>query len=187
MWSWLVRVGLLSIVVFALAACLSALRPAAASPALLADEDEAQGEAGEQGLADWLGEQHVAIIHFPIALTIAAALAEVIALITRKPAFAHAARFCIVIAALGAIAAFISGVLEFPKHAGEPDHDVLVTHRLLGLITAPLIVIAAVVSEIGHIGRNKRVLWAYRLVLLAAVVLVSFAGYYGGRFVFGGD
>jgi uncharacterized membrane protein len=184
--SWLVRVGLLSLVIAVVAACLVAFRPACAAPVLLADADDAESEGEEEGIGEWLGEQHVAIIHFPIALTIAALLAEAIALVTRKPAFAHAARFCIVIAALGAIAAVITGWLQFGEHApGDRGYNILKVHRIFGLTTAPLIVVAAVVSEIGHIGRSKWVLWAYRLVLLAATVLVAITGYYGGKFVFG--
>lgn len=183
--SWLVRVGLLPVLVALVAICFVTLRPASGAPALLAHGEE--GEEEGESFGHWLGEQHVAIIHFPIALTIAALVAEAIALITRKPAFAHAARFCIVIAALGAIAAVVSGLQAFREHApGDPDYDILKLHRLFGLITFPVIVAAAVVSEIGHIGRNKWVLWSYRLVLLAAAVLVAFTGYYGGLFVHGG-
>jgi uncharacterized membrane protein len=173
-----IRVGLLSVLVLTVGVWFAGIRPA------LADEGE-----GKAGLAETLGEQHVAIIHFPIALAIAAALAEVLALITRKPAFTHAARFCIVIAALGAIAAVITGWIKFGAEIKEVAvasiRNTLEIHRALGIVAGIVIVAAAVLSEAGRIGRNKWVLLAYRLALLAAVVLVAFTGYYGGKYVFG--
>ena len=171
-------VSLLAVLVLAVGIWLAAVRP------VLAEEGE-----GKAGLAEMLGEQHVAIIHFPIALAVAAALAEVLALITRRPAFAHAARFCIVIAALGAIAAVITGWFQFAEISGEsgegPIARELLIHRALGISAALVIVATAVLSELGRIRRNTWVLLAYRLALLAAVVLVVFTGYYGGKYVFG--
>jgi uncharacterized membrane protein len=183
MWSRLVRVGLLSVVVLGTVVAFTTLRPAAGSSALLAEAEE-----GEAGLTKVLGNQHVAIIHFPIALTIAAALAEVLALITRRPAFAHAARFCIVIAALGAIAAVITGWMKFGGEIKEVAvasiRNTLDIHRALGITAGIVIVATAVVSEVGRVRRNRWVLLAYRIALLAAVVLVAFTGYYGGKYAF---
>ncbi|MBN1918751.1 MAG: hypothetical protein JW889_12660 [Verrucomicrobia bacterium] len=188
MWSRLVRVGLLAVVVLVTPACAALVRRAAAFSPLLA-----HGEGGEDGLVEMLGEQHVAVIHFPIALTIAAALAELLALITRRPAFTHAARFCIVIAALGAIAAVITGWIAFGEETegmtaaamkSNPLTRNLLIHRSLGIAAAIVIVAGAVLSEVGHIGRNKWVMLASRIALLAAVVLVVLTGYYGGKYVF---
>jgi len=180
--SRLVRVGLLSVVALVTVVAFTTLRPVAGFPALLAEEDEPEG-----GLIEQLGEQHVAVIHFPIALAVAAGLAELLALISRRPAFAHAARFCIVIAALGAIAAVTTGWFEFGEQtegAASVDRTLLI-HRALGISAGLVIVATAVLSEVGHIRRNRWVLLAYRIALLAAVVLVTFTGYYGGKYVFG--
>ena len=186
----LARVALLWVFAFSLGVSLGGIRSALA-----------QGEGGERGLHDTLGENHPALVHSPIALTLAAGLAEVLFLVTRRAAFAHAARFCIFIAALGAIAAVFSGWIAFGEQTAEADESagdlvvvvsgeavylaMLRTHRAFALAAASAIIVSAVLSELGRIRRNRWPLLAYRVLLLAAMVLVVFAGYYGGKFVFG--
>jgi len=55
------------------------------------------------------GTLHFQILHFPIALILAAALAELLALITRRDFFADAGKYCILGAALMAIPTVLAG------------------------------------------------------------------------------
>jgi uncharacterized membrane protein len=188
-----VRAVALALSIFALGICLACIRPAFA-----------HGEGGEEELTDFLGENHPAVVHFPIALTLVAGLAEGLSLITRRAAFANAARFCIFMAALAAIAAIITGLLAFAEEkeemeeaeemgmvfsgsdeeSNEPTRDeVLDTHRAFGIAAVIVIIATAVVSELGRWRRNKWVMLAYRVALVAAMILVAFTGYYGGMFV----
>jgi len=63
------------------------------------DHDEPEGLAR---LVRFLGKFHSMAVHFPVALIITAALAEILALVFRSPFFRDAARYVIIVAALGA-------------------------------------------------------------------------------------
>ena len=144
-----------------------------------------EGEAqGVEALIDSFGEMHPAFVHFPIALILAAALAEALALTTRRPMFAHAARYSVVIAALGAIAAvpagWIAGAVDYGTLAGT-----LATHRWLGIVAGIVIIGTAVLSEAAHRRNRGRLLLCYRIALVAGAFLVVLTAYFGGKLVHG--
>jgi uncharacterized membrane protein len=144
----------------------------------------ANGEEGAGGLLHAIGEMHPALIHFPIALALAAALAEVLALITKRDLFSHAARYCIVIAAFGSLVAVPAGWIAGSQDYGELT-GLVNTHRVFGTTAGVFIVATAIVSETARRGRNGTLLLVYRIGLFLSAVLVGLAGYFGGKIVFG--
>ena len=135
-----------------------------------------------------IGEFHPLIVHFPIALILAAGLAEFLFLVTKYQLFGNAARFCIIIGALGALAAMTSGHFAEESRTFVGDYkEIVETHGDLGGITAIGAVIAALLSELARAKKSAWLMWAYRGALLICVGLVSATGYFGGMLVFGRD
>jgi uncharacterized membrane protein len=152
-----------------------------------ADEHEHDHDGKLPKPLKWLGEFHMASVNFPVGLLIAGAMAEVLLMMTKRASYASAARFCVWIGALGALA---SGVLGW-FHAGVQimeDDWVLATHRWLGTSTAVVALAALVLSE-SHVrrpdapGRTHR----YRVALFFSAILVAAAGFFGGALVYGID
>jgi len=140
-------------------------------------------------LISFLGRFHPAIVHFPIALILAAGLAELLLLATGRPIFASATRFIMPLAALGAVAAALLGWAAAAGAHYPPDlARVLEWHRGF----AALVVVSSVAAAILRERAERRpatagLRWSYRGVLLLAVLLVSVAGYLGGELVYGTD
>jgi uncharacterized membrane protein len=137
------------------------------------------------GLLHAFGEMHPALVHFPIALALAAALAEVLALTTKRELFSNAARYCIVIAALGSLATVPAGWIAGSQNYG-PLTGLVNTHRVFGTIAGLFIVATAIVSEVARRRGNGTLLLVYRIGLFASAAFVSVAGYIGGKIVHGG-
>lgn len=146
---------------------------------------EAQGLAR---LARLLGKLHPAAVHFPIALLLAAAVAEILHVRTRKGVFRQGARFA---AAAGAITAALAAPLgwaaashtPFPPSLGET----LEWHERLGIGTAVASAVCALLSESSARRPGKRLRGAYLTSLFVAAGLAAAAGYFGGTLVFGSD
>jgi uncharacterized membrane protein len=134
----------------------------------------------------WLGRTHPSIVHFPIALLLAAALAEALVLLGAS-GLQPAVRFCVILGFLGAVAAASLGWLagEFASRTGEPQ---LTWHRWLGVGTAVLALLLLLASE-ARVRRGDPSPWTARtrwLLLLTAVV-VSVTGHFGGILTHGAD
>lgn len=124
-----------------------------------------------------MGRLHPIAVHFPVALILTAGLTELGALLRRKPLWHEFSRFCISLGALGALAAAPLGWLA----GGMPGADALTEwHRWLGVATFLASTSAAVLVRMN--GPT-----AYRLSLLASVVLVTVTGHLGGLLAYGGD
>lgn len=132
------------------------------------------------------GKLHVLLVHFPIALALAAALADILWTVRRRDFLRHAAFYCIILAALGAIPTVIAGdaLLESMNLTGEL-HEIAETHEALGITTMCVLCAAAVLRAIR---RNQLKGWwlaGYGVLIFAAVVLVSLTGHFGGQIAFG--
>ena len=138
-------------------------------------------------LVSFLGLFHPAIVHFPIALILAAGLAELLLLATGRPIFASATRFILPLAALGALAAALLGWAASAGAHYPPDlAQVLEQHRWLGASVVVFSVSAAILRErVERAPAAAGLRWSYRGVLLLAVLLVSATGYFGGELVYG--
>src|SRR5262245_15336500 len=125
---------------------------------------------------------HPLLIHFPIALVLAAA-AEAAALVSRDPRWRAAAVVNLRAGALFAALAAATG-WRFVSAAGIDATPLLEWHRSVGTAAAAAAV-AAAVAEIGaeRNGRLGRVI--HRIALMVAAALVGAAGHLGGLLVWG--
>lgn len=146
------------------------------------------GESHEAfNLIKYLGKFHPAVVHYPIAFLLGAALAELGNILFRREVFASAARFLVIIAALAAPFtvsfgwAAEYGINQFPAEL----QPVVETHETLALISTGLAIAAAVASELGRRRRDPRFILAFRIALFAAAAVVTVTGFFGGVLVYG--
>jgi uncharacterized membrane protein len=133
---------------------------------------------------DW-PRLHAALNDLPAALLLAAVLFDLAGAITKRPTLRTVGFWTMMLGAVGAAAAVLSG-LQAEEHIahGEAVHRVMETHEELGLITLGIFVVLAlwrIVRE-NRMGSNER---AISLALSLAGVAALFAtATYGGRLVF---
>lgn len=129
-----------------------------------------------------LGRLHPLTVHFPIGLLIAAVLADALAWRTPRPGLATARTFCIVVGALGAVAAAGLGWLN--AWAERQTGETLDLHRWLGTAAAIIAVGAAAFTLRAPATPAPRYALA-RLLLFGAAVLTGIAAHFGGLLVHG--
>jgi uncharacterized membrane protein len=141
------------------------------------------GHAGDEpsratsSIEEQLGELHAAVVHFPIAMLLSAALSEVLLVTTGRQSFCHITRFAIWLGALGALSAAPLGWLA-AKAVEDAPELLLNWHRWLGVSTA-LWSLATLWA--GERAKNSRVL--LRCLIGCAALLVAITGYLGGELV----
>lgn len=152
------------------------------------DHSKDHGElAPRSRLIVLLGKLHPAVVHFPIALILAASLAELLHWRWPRRQFADAARFMVMLGAFSGIVTVLSGWMA-ALDARYPANLLIVLerHRWLGVSTAAVAVLAAALALLAERRPlSVRYVWGYRAALLVAAVLVSLTGFYGGTLVFG--
>jgi uncharacterized membrane protein len=130
-----------------------------------------------------LGHLHPLLVHFPIALVLAAAAAEAAAIVwPMRPWHVVAVMNVRVGAAFSAVTA-VAGWL-FVSSAAIDHTPPLEWHRWVGIAGAVISSAAALLSSTRP-DRSPRSVGAYRLALFAAAVLVGIAGHLGGMLVWG--
>jgi uncharacterized membrane protein len=133
----------------------------------------------------WLGNFHVIVVHFPIALLLAAAAGEAWFAWRRARVPAPAVRFCVLLGAAGAIVAAVLGWIHAAGGHGASSPSLLAWHRWTGTATGAGAAVLAVLSEIDS-RRGVRSGW-FRLLLFLMALLVAVAGHFGGSLVYGED
>jgi uncharacterized membrane protein/mono/diheme cytochrome c family protein len=129
----------------------------------------------------WLGKLHLVLLHFPIALLLAAALGELTATWQGRPRIASGAKFCLRLAALAAIPTAALGWLLAAASYSANASSLLTAHRWMGTLTAVTIVVTAAYSE-----RRHRTLQA-QFMLAVAVILTAITAHLGGLLTHGAD
>ncbi len=129
---------------------------------------------------------HAMIIHFPIALLMAGFLSEIIALFTKKSFFRDAATYLLVLGAMGAAAAYLSG-----DYAGEGIEDgplkvPMELHEQAASVTLWLAIITAVFRVVvTYLKYDHRwTTWVFVVLFAALVGAVGTTGYLGGQLVY---
>jgi uncharacterized membrane protein len=132
-----------------------------------------------------IGKLHPLLVHFPIALVLAAAGAETAAIWTRRASWrAIAAANLRAGAAMGALTLVAGWVLATaPFVEATPS---LASHRWTGVAAVAATIGAALASRRSHL-QSRRSLAVYRGALFGAAVLVAIAGHLGAALVWGPD
>jgi uncharacterized membrane protein len=130
-----------------------------------------------------IGKLHPLLVHFPIALVLAAAGAEIIAIRTRQVSWrAIAVANVRMGAAMGALTLIAGWVLATaPFVEATPS---LALHRWTGVTAVAATIGAALASRRSH-GQSRRSLVVYRGALFGAAALVAIAGHLGAALVWG--
>jgi len=143
--------------------------------------------SGRERLVRFAGRFHPSTVHFPIALIAVAALFEILGAARRDRALAVASVWLAALGAIGAVAAAALGwsAAAFSTFPGEMAW-ILETHRWLGVGTAAT---AALAATAGVLALRRGAGWPFlfRLLLLAATVLVLVTGFFGGTLIYGFD
>jgi uncharacterized membrane protein len=132
-----------------------------------------------------IGKLHPMLVHFPIALVLAAAGAELLAIITRQATWRVIAIANLRAgAATGVVTAFAGWLLASGPFI-EPARS-LTLHRWTGVTGAAAAAAAALIS-IRPQEQSHRCMFAYQTALFAAAAFVGAAGHLGAVLVWGPD
>jgi uncharacterized membrane protein len=145
--------------------------------------DQASGETAdvnEEGIVDVLKKLHPATIHFPIALFLMAALAELFIGKRREAGLEPAVRVLIYGGAGGAVIAAIFGWIHTGLWFG--GDTAMQLHRWNGMLIA---VLGLVLAALAHRRPESRT--ALRIALFSMAVLILAQGFLGGELAHGPD
>jgi uncharacterized membrane protein len=142
-------------------------------------------------LIQFVGKFHPLAAHTPIALMMAAAIAEILYLRHPAPALTGAARFCVVLGALGAVA---TAALGWALANSIKPSDGLELHRwtgtIAGCVAIPLAILGEWAARRAHRDGHKWhgfSRWVYRLSVFAVAGMIGFTAHLGGILVWGVD
>ena len=130
----------------------------------------------------FIGKFHPLLVHFPIALVLAAAAAELVVIATSRKAWHTVAVANIRAGAVMGVVTAITGWL----FAASPLVDAtrsLEWHRWLGMAGAAGAMGAALLSSRLHV--SSRAAFVYRFTLFVTALLVGITGHLGGALVWG--
>ena len=133
----------------------------------------------------WLmfaGRLHPALVHFPIALILVAAVMEVFRF--GRTQSSGAARACLAFGALGAISAAFSGWRYAIEGHGGSMPDELFQHRWGAIIVAVISSLSWLAGSLAGKKESGALLKCYRFGLLLCACLVGYVGYLGGQMVY---
>ena len=133
----------------------------------------------------WLGKFHLILIHFPIALIVAAGVGELRSVWRRNPIPSESVRFCLWSGALAALPTAGLGWLHAAAGNGLGSPQLLTAHRGLGTTVAVLLVITAVCAE-RDACRGVRSRYV-RLLLTFGVLTTTLNAHLGGLLARGKD
>jgi uncharacterized membrane protein/mono/diheme cytochrome c family protein len=138
------------------------------------------------GMVERIGRLHLQLVHFPIALLLAALLAEILHRISPAGNWRRCARYCLWLGALGAVAAATTGwLLDSSREWGAATEEYLEPHQWLGTATAILAVGMVIFCAVLARPEGKGAAWIVLAGTLALGGLVSLAGHYGGLVAWG--
>jgi mono/diheme cytochrome c family protein/uncharacterized membrane protein len=131
----------------------------------------------------WVGRFHLLAIHFPIALVLAAGVAEMWWARQHSLHSSPAVRFCLWLGALMAVPTATLGWLFAAAGNGTQSPQLLLIHRSLGTATAISLIVVATCAEFDF-RRGRRRQWV-RFLILAGAVITALTAHFGGLLVHG--
>jgi uncharacterized membrane protein len=132
-------------------------------------------------IVDFLGRLHPAAVHFPIALFLVAALAELIMIINPTAGVGSSVRFLVWTGAAGGIVAAALGWLAGGIRMSDRS-EILGLHRWTGTGIAVVGLLLAFLSG-APANSGKRI--AFRIGLAAVAFAILFQGYWGAEMSLG--
>ncbi len=132
----------------------------------------------------FVGTLHPAVLHFPIALGIVAAIVELWGAVRRDPGPSSFALTAVWFAAIVAVVTATSGWFnaEFMNHALSLN---LFLHRWIGIASAVLLIALAISGSIIRARPKASLSGTWRMALLATAGALGFTGHLGGSMVYG--
>ncbi len=129
---------------------------------------------------------HAMIIHFPIALVMAGFFSEILGMVTKRDFFKNAALFLLLLGAVGAIFAYVSGNLAGDGIEEGPLKNPLDLHKRAATVTLWLVVIIALfrVTVLYFKHSRRWVTWVSVLLFATLAGSVTITGYLGGQLVY---
>lgn len=130
---------------------------------------------------------HPAVVHFPIALVVAAFIFDLIGVVAKDDSFRRAGLYCLLGALFGAIFACITGYqAETTARLVQSAAGRLADHKQAGIINLALIVllIAGRIVLEARPAMRRRGYALYLMVALLAVINILRAGYLGEELVY---
>lgn len=141
--------------------------------------EETGVQMSSHAIIHWLGSFHYLFLHFPIALIIMTAIAELLFLRSGDPLYREAAHFML---AAGAVMAIPTALLGWALSEGSlyqpPFETFFWWHRFFGIFTALWAILTITVREV-------RYGIAYAGCLTVLVISVFLTGFFGGNLAFG--
>jgi uncharacterized membrane protein len=132
-----------------------------------------------------IGKLHPLLVHFPIALVLAAAGAEIVAMRTRRASWRTIAVANLRVGAAMGVLTLVAGWLLATAPFVEATPS-LASHRWTGVAAVAATASAALASRRAHV-QSRRSLLVYRGALFGSAVLVAIAGHLGAALVWGPD
>ena len=133
----------------------------------------------------WLGKFHLLLLHFPIALVLAAGAGEAWSVWQRTRIPSESVRFCLWLGALAAIPTVCLGWLFAAAGNGEGSPQLLMAHRWLGTAAAVWLLMTAFCVELdARRGVRSRVVW---FLLALGVFITAITAHLGGLLHRGAD
>ncbi len=127
---------------------------------------------------------HPGLVHYPIALTVLAAVFQLIAILTKRDSLGLSALLCLCGAGISGILVALTGTIQEELVAELPGiHSALEQHETLGNLTAWLLAGSSLVAVYLFLKGRLRPK-PFLLGLLLASSLVVLMGHYGGRLVY---
>ncbi len=123
--------------------------------------------------------QHVALIHFPIALFISAVAFDLIAQWTKRRGVADAAYYNLLVAAISTLPVLATGILAWQfQLEGQKLKGILLLHVVLACVSSVMIWL---VWWVHFRARRREALPSYRLAIeFLGVGIVALTGHLGG-------
>jgi hypothetical protein len=131
----------------------------------------------------WLGRFHLLLLHFPIALLMAAGAGEMWLAWKGVRTPSVAIRFCLVLGAIAAVPTVALGWLYALSGQGIGSGGLVALHGWIGTAAGASAVAAAVLSE-RDAGRGVRSAYV-RVLIPVSVLLVAVAAHFGGLLLHG--
>lgn len=135
-------------------------------------------------LVSWLGAWHTAVIHFPIALLLTAALLEAAAASRKTPVYSAGNKLLLGLATIGGFAAAALGWANAGLPGGT-EGTTLSLHRWIGTLIPFVYLLLWRLKRPAETAADKSGPPVYGIVLSVAVIIILLQAYLGGEVTHG--